>query len=88
MSATAALDAFIASHMAQSTADLARLCAQPSISATGEGMAACADLVAGLLAARGFDVELLPTSGYPVLVAEARGRSARTLLFYNHYDVQ
>ncbi len=88
MTATAALDAFIASHMAQSTAELARLCAQPSISATGEGMAACADLVAGLLAARGFDVELLPTSGYPVVVAEARGHSARTLLFYNHYDVQ
>jgi acetylornithine deacetylase/succinyl-diaminopimelate desuccinylase-like protein len=30
----------------------------------------------------------MPTKGFPVIVAERVGQSDRTLLFYNHYDVQ
>jgi acetylornithine deacetylase/succinyl-diaminopimelate desuccinylase-like protein len=33
-------------------------------------------------------VEVHPTAGSPVIVAERAGRSDRTLLIYNHYDVQ
>src|SRR6185369_16786741 len=52
------------------------------------GMEACAAMVADLLRARGFDVEILPTGGHPVVVAERAGKSDRTMLIYNHYDVQ
>jgi acetylornithine deacetylase/succinyl-diaminopimelate desuccinylase-like protein len=33
-------------------------------------------------------VRIFPTAGAPVVVGRMNGRSARTLLFYNHYDVQ
>lgn len=71
-----------------SLADLSRLCAQPSIAAQGVGMRECADLVSELLENRGFEARLLPTRGFPVVYAERKGRTDRTLLFYNHYDVQ
>lgn len=83
-----ALDRIVEERLEQSVAELSRLCAQPSIAAQGVGMAECAELVAEMLAARGFEVEVLPTEGYPVVYGERAGRSPRTLLFYNHYDVQ
>ncbi|MBI3537535.1 MAG: M20/M25/M40 family metallo-hydrolase [Chloroflexi bacterium] len=74
------LDAYIA--------ETARLCAQPSVSARSEGTRECAPLVAEILRAHGLDVQSFDTPGNPILVGRARGKSARTLLFYNHYDVQ
>jgi acetylornithine deacetylase/succinyl-diaminopimelate desuccinylase-like protein len=41
-----------------------------------------------MLLSRGFSVDILPTAGAPVVFAERKGRSNKTLLFYNHYDVQ
>lgn len=67
---------------------LARLCAQPSISAQNNGIAECADLVATMLQEQGYRAEVLPSDGYPVVYGEGDGRSAKTLLFYLHYDVQ
>jgi len=37
---------------------------------------------------RGFEVRIFPTSGAPVVVAEMNRGMKKTLLFYNHYDVQ
>lgn len=37
---------------------------------------------------RGYEVKVFPTSGSPVLVAELNMDKKKTLLFYNHYDVQ
>lgn len=69
--------------------ELVSYCAQPSVAANGEGMEDCAPLVRDLLARRGFDAEVRPTRGYPAVVATTRRDHARkTLLFYNHYDVQ
>lgn len=82
------LNAYIDDHLGLYVAWLGRLCAQPSVSAQGTGMADCADLVASLLHERGYTAELLPTAGYPVVYAERPGRSERTVLFYLHYDVQ
>jgi acetylornithine deacetylase/succinyl-diaminopimelate desuccinylase-like protein len=79
---------YIDEHLEDSIAELARLCAQPSVSAQGLGTRECAALVADLLRARGFQTEIIPTPGQPIVYAEAAGRSDRTLLFYNHYDVQ
>lgn len=88
MTDLAVVDAIIARRLDASLAELARLCAQPSVSASGEGIRACADLVAEMLRARGFDVRVFETGGNPVLYAQRRGRSDRTILLYNHYDVQ
>jgi acetylornithine deacetylase/succinyl-diaminopimelate desuccinylase-like protein len=82
------MDAFIAHNLDRYVEATARLCAQPSVSATGQGVAACADLGAEMLAGHGLEVQKLPTPGQPVVVGRAAGASERTLLFYNHYDVQ
>src|SRR6185436_16974178 len=85
----AAADRFLESNLDASLAELSRLVAQPSIAAQGVGMQECAEMVGAMLKARGFDVELMPSDGGPpVVVAERAGASGRTLLFYNHYDVQ
>lgn len=82
------IDIYLEDHLDESLQELATLCAQPSVAAQNWGMQECASLVAGMLAARGFEVEVLPTNGAPVVFAEIQGQSKRTLLFYNHYDVQ
>jgi acetylornithine deacetylase/succinyl-diaminopimelate desuccinylase-like protein len=84
----ARLDAFIDRHEASIVAELTRLCAQPSVSASGEGIAEAAQLLADMLRQRGFDVQIMPTRGHPVVFAQRAGERERTLTFYNHYDVQ
>ena len=75
-------------HLEPSLAELAALVAQPSVAAQNLGLEPCAELVAAMLRRRGFTTEILASGGAPVVFAERAGRSARTLLFYNHYDVQ
>jgi acetylornithine deacetylase/succinyl-diaminopimelate desuccinylase-like protein len=84
----ARIDAYLDAHLDRSLEELATLVAQPSISAQGVGLEECARLVRRMLVARGFSAEIVPTPGAPVVVAERDGASRRTLLFYNHYDVQ
>ena len=84
----ARLDAYIEAHVDEWIDELARLCAQPSVSAQGLGIAECAALVAEMVARRGFSVEVMPTAGNPVVFGLADGASERCLLFDNHYDVQ
>jgi acetylornithine deacetylase/succinyl-diaminopimelate desuccinylase-like protein len=88
MTKLAELDAYIDSHLDDSLGELAKLVAIPSVGAQSRGLPECAALVADLLRARGFEAEVLPSGGAPVVFAERAGRSGRTLLFYNHYDVQ
>jgi len=80
--------AHIKAHSDEYLARLRRACAQPSISAQGEGLVEMADLIAGMLRDVGFSVELVPTDGAPVVLGQMAGRGRRTLLLYNHYDVQ
>lgn len=84
----AAVDDHIERNLDQTIGQLARLCAQPSVSAQGVGIAECAELVAQMLTERGYAAEIIPTAGHPIVFGEAAGRSARTLLCYLHYDVQ
>jgi acetylornithine deacetylase/succinyl-diaminopimelate desuccinylase-like protein len=67
---------------------LAVLVNQPSISSQNVGMRECAGLVEQLLQESGFQTRLMPTESYPIVYAESAGRSDRTLICYNHYDVQ
>jgi len=83
-----AIDEYLHNHLDESIAELQRLVAQPSVAAQNWGLAECAALVAEMLQKRGFRVEIIPTGGAPVVFAERPGRSPKTLLFYNHYDVQ
>lgn len=82
------IDAYLDSNLDRSLDELKRLVAQPSISAQNLGLTECAALVADMLRARGFTAQIHSTEGSPVVTAERKGRSDRTLLFYNHYDVQ
>lgn len=82
------LDQYIEAHLDESIAELSRLCAQPSVSASGHGVRECSQLVAEMIRSRGFDVQIIETPGQPVVVGKATGKSSRTFLFYNHYDVQ
>jgi acetylornithine deacetylase/succinyl-diaminopimelate desuccinylase-like protein len=84
----AAVDRWIDAHLDENLAELKRFVAQPSIAAQGVGMDACAALVVSMLERRGFAVERMPSGGADVIVAERAGKSDRTLLVYNHYDVQ
>lgn len=88
MTSYQAYDRYLDNHLDDSIAELSRLCAQPSVSAQNLGLAECAALTAGMLQDRGFTVEVVPSGGAPIIIAERKGKSDKTLLFYNHYDVQ
>jgi acetylornithine deacetylase/succinyl-diaminopimelate desuccinylase-like protein len=81
-------DFYLETNLEKSLQELSILCAQPSVAAQNWGMVECADLVGQMLKSRGFDVKILPTGGAPVVFAEKKGKSNKTMLFYNHYDVQ
>ena len=80
--------AHIQTHSDEYLNRLKRACAQPSISAYGEGIDEMAALTADMLRAIGFEATLVPTGGSPVVLGQLRGSGERTLLLYNHYDVQ
>jgi len=82
------IDAAILADLERNMADLARLVAIPSVAAQNRGIEECALLVRDLLTERGYRSQIMPTAGNPVVYAEGDGDSERTLLFYNHYDVQ
>ncbi len=70
-------------------AALQRLVRQPSVSAQGIGIKACAELVAEMLWGIGARVEVLRLPGAaPLVYGEVPGASSKTLLLYEHYDVQ
>src|SRR5688500_13564536 len=86
--ATNLIDNYLTTNLDRYIQETAHLCAQPSVSAQHLGMRECAELVAQILREHEFDVQQFETPGNPVVVGRARDRSERTLLCYNHYDVQ
>jgi acetylornithine deacetylase/succinyl-diaminopimelate desuccinylase-like protein len=82
------IDLHLEKSLNASLQELAKLCAIPSIAAQNEGLEECAELVSTMLKKRGFKVEVLATDRAPVVYAEREGKSDKTLLLYNHYDVQ
>lgn len=82
------IEQYLETHLDESIAELSRFCEQPSVAAQNWGLSECASLVAEMLKARGFSVEIISTGGAPVVFAERKGHSEKTLLSYNHYDVQ
>jgi acetylornithine deacetylase/succinyl-diaminopimelate desuccinylase-like protein len=87
--ALSAIDRYVDENVDTFVELLARLCRQPSVSAQNLGIAECAALVATILRELGYQADVMPTGGHPVVFGQGRGRRAdRTLLFYLHYDVQ
>ncbi len=82
------IDQYLETHLPESIAELSVYSAQPSVSAQNWGLEECAELVGKMLRQRGFAVQIIPTGGAPVVFGEIKGRSNKTVLFYNHYDVQ
>ena len=69
--------------------ELFPLLKQPSISATGQGIQACAELLARMVQEVGLMAQILPTGGHPVVFGDSLSAEAPfTLLIYGHYDVQ
>lgn len=63
------------------------LCRQPSIAAQNVGIRETAQMVAQLMEQIGVRAELFATDGAPVVYGTV-GNHSKTLLIYNHYDVQ
>lgn len=75
----------------KSVAMLEELASQPSVSASGSGIRECAQLVERLLGDLGAEPKTFDVGeGSPVVVGEVKSRRnpKKTILFYNHYDVQ
>jgi acetylornithine deacetylase/succinyl-diaminopimelate desuccinylase-like protein len=73
--------------------DLQTLIRQPSVSAKKTGLVECANLVAGMMQKAGINSEVLYLDDRtvpPIVFGEVRSKSnpSKTILFYNHYDVQ
>lgn len=66
---------------------LIRLLEHPSVSATGEGIKETAEFLKDLMNSFGIKATIIETKGHPVIYGEV-GRGKKTLLIYNHYDVQ
>jgi len=71
--------------------DLRILIQQPSVSAKNQGIKKCANLVRSTLKKSGINAEILTMKDYPPIVygeVKSKKNPNKTLLFYNHYDVQ
>lgn len=83
---------YIDKNMPALISDLQKLIQQPSISAKNLGLEECARLVVGIMGHSGIKAEILRLGKNvpPVVYGEVRSKKNphKTLLFYNHYDVQ
>jgi acetylornithine deacetylase/succinyl-diaminopimelate desuccinylase-like protein len=82
------VDRYIEDNLEASIDELSQLLSQPSVAAQNLGINECAEKVAERLKVRGFDVQILPTGGSPVVFGERKGQNDKTLIVYDHYDVQ
>ncbi len=68
--------------------ELISLCRIESVSTYGRSLRPAAQSVAALVERAGLKVTLAETGGQPIVVGQAGGARDRTIVFYNHYDVQ
>ena len=81
----------IDTHMADLVSELQTLIRQPSVSAKNEGIEECAQLVKKMLKKSGIKSEILRMKNVsPIVYGEIKSKKNpnKTLMFYNHYDVQ
>ena len=79
---------YIREHRDEHVAWLQEFVRQPSVSATGEGMAEAVEQVASYLRDLGCaEVEIVPTDGYPGVFAYYDAGAPKTIVNYGMYDV-
>jgi acetylornithine deacetylase/succinyl-diaminopimelate desuccinylase-like protein len=83
-----AVDRYIDEHLSDFIADLRELCALPSVSALGQSIEEAAEVTRALLEKYGFDAKLMANEGPSMVYGEIRGAGPKTVICYNHYDVQ
>ncbi len=81
---------YIRENQSRFVRDIVRLASQPSVSARKEGIAECAAIVKSMIEEVGAKAQILQLPGAaPLVYGELKSsKSAKTVLFYNHYDVQ
>ena len=85
------LERYVHDNLNRFAKDVARLASQPSVSARKEGIEECAILVEKMMREVGIQTRVLRGAEgvAPLLYGEMKGSdSNKTILFYNHYDVQ
>ncbi len=84
---TEAFDAYVNANRDRLIRALQDYCRHPCITGQGIGVRETAEATAGILEQLGAETRLIETDGAPVVYGEI-GTGPRTLLVYNHYDVQ
>ncbi|MGH2450763.1 MAG: M20/M25/M40 family metallo-hydrolase [Candidatus Limnocylindria bacterium] len=84
----AALDAHVRERAERYLDELKELIRQPSVSAQKTGIAETAELVLARARRAGVDATAERVEGGPPTIVGETGAGERTLLVYNHYDVQ
>ena len=86
----ARFEIYVGDNLNRFAKEIVMLASQPSVSARNEGVEECAGLVEKMLQEIGASTQVLTVEGAPPLVfGELNGgKSDKTILFYNHYDVQ
>ena len=82
------LESYLASQRQRFLGELKSLCRIPSTEHDPRALREAAAAVAGFLDAAGARARVIPVSGAPPIVYAEAGEGPRTLLVYNHYDVQ
>jgi acetylornithine deacetylase/succinyl-diaminopimelate desuccinylase-like protein len=82
------VDKYIEEKLDQNLKELSEFCSIAGISAKNTFLSEAADYTKNMFEKRGFATQVFTTEGAPVVFAERKGKSDKTLLFYNHYDVQ
>ncbi len=82
------LRAHISGHLEGFKDELAELISYRTISAEGKALDEATDFITGKLRSMGFTTRKLTVpDSPPLVVAEMKGDTSRSVLFYNHYDV-
>jgi len=85
-------ESYIDKNFSSLVSDLQRLIQQPSVSAKNLGLEECSRLVVSMMKKSGIRAEILRVKkGVPPAIygeVKSKKNPGKTLLFYNHYDVQ
>lgn len=81
-------DTYVESQADRFLEELQQVCRQPSVAAQDWGIHEMAEIIAGQLQKLGADTQVIATADAPPVVYGEMGEGPKTLVIYNHYDVQ
>ena len=82
------LDKFLEQNLENALNDLKEFIRIPSVAAKNQGIEEAAEFLVHALDGIGLETSLHKTSGFPVVTGTLDVGAKRTLMFYDHYDVQ